>query len=209
MGAPDWRQELLAGDPVSVAPKLLGWLLHSHEPDGAAEHEVVLRITEVEAYRGVGADPGSHAHRRRTPRNASMFASPGTLYVYFTYGMHWCANIVAHESDQAGAVLVRAGEVVQGVDIARARRSAARSERDLARGPARLCAALAITGSCDGLDLLTSSRVWLTAPPVAGPDQPEVLVTTRSGVSGPGAAHPWRFALRDPSVSPHRPGRVV
>lgn len=206
MEEPDWRADLLAGDPVAVAPALLGWLLHSREPDGDPAHEVVVRITEVEAYRGIGADPGSHAHRRLTPRNASMFARPGTLYCYFTYGMHWCANIVAHDVGQAGAVLVRAGEVVQGSHVARARRPPARLDRDLARGPARLCAALAITGACDGLDLLSSERVWLTPPLLTFPDRPDVSVTTRTGVSGAGAGHPWRFALRgDPSVSPHRP----
>ncbi|MGV1003352.1 MAG: DNA-3-methyladenine glycosylase [Candidatus Nanopelagicales bacterium] len=193
---------LLGADPVSVAPRLLGSLLSS-ELGGAT---VTVRISEVEAYRGVGQDPGSHAHRRRTERNASMFAEPGTAYVYFTYGMHWCLNVVAHEPGLAGAVLLRAGEVVAGEASATQRRPAARSHRDLARGPARLCAALGVTRECDGWDLLAAGLLRLELAPAA---PRAYLSTTRTGVGGAGAGQPWRFALPgDPTVSPHRPADV-
>ena len=122
---------LLRGRPEDVAPGLLGCLLVASSADG----DVTLRVTEVEAYGGVGEDPGSHAHRGRRPRNATMFGRPGLLYVYFTYGMHWCANVVAHspgadhppgaghpDDRPAGAVLLRAGEVVEGDQLARDRR---------------------------------------------------------------------------------------
>jgi DNA-3-methyladenine glycosylase len=143
-------REWFARHPVLVAPELLGAVLTS-TVDGSP---VSIRITEVEAYGGVGEDPGSHAYRRRTPRNAAMFGPPGCAYVYFTYGMHWCLNVVAHEEGSAGAVLVRAGEVVDGLGRARERRPAARADRDLARGPARLAAALGVTRELDGADLL-------------------------------------------------------
>ena len=202
----------LAAHPVRVAPTLLGCVLTSHAGD-----PVSVRITEVEAYGGVGEDPGSHAHRRRTPRNASMFGPPGHAYVYFTYGMHWCLNIVAHDPGSAGAVLIRAGEVVAGIEAARARRLTARVDRDLARGPARLAAALAVTRDLDGVDLLDPGSVLRlggyqadaypssarTADPGGGA---ELGVGPRTGISGDGAHTPWRFWLLDDStVSPHRP----
>jgi DNA-3-methyladenine glycosylase len=169
---------------------------------------VSLRITEVEAYAGIGQDPGSHAHRQRTERNAAMFGPPGHAYVYFTYGMHWCLNVVAHPPGDAGAVLIRAGEVLNGLGTARERRPAARSDRDLARGPARLAAALGVTGTQDGTDLLDPAsplRLELPASP-AGPAG--VGSGPRTGVAGPGAPTPWRFWLDgDPTVSPHRPAR--
>ncbi len=191
---------LLRGRPQDVAPRLLGSLLVAASDEG----EVVARVTEVEAYAGVGEDPVSHAHRGRRRRNGSMFGRPGLLYVYFTYGMHWCANVVAHpvpaaedgrggagrggseDAGPAGAVLVRAAEVVDGVALARARRPRATSDRDLARGPARLTTALGITGEDDGTDLLDpTSRVRLLHPP-----EVPVLVRhgPRVGVAGEGAA---------------------
>lgn len=134
----------LAGHASVVAPSLL---------DGILRHgEVALRITEVEAYGGAD-DPGSHAAGGQTKRNNSMFGVQGTLYVYFTYGMHHCANVVCGPEGQAGAVLIRGGEVIEGLAIARARRSNARADRDLARGPARLCVALGIDLRADGTDL--------------------------------------------------------
>lgn len=170
---------------------------------------VTVRITEVEAYGGVGEDPGSHAHRRRTPRNATMFGPVGHAYVYFTYGMHWCLNVVAHEAGVAGAVLIRAGEVTGGVELARSRRPAARGVRDLARGPARLAAALGVTGAVDGCDLFDPRSPLRLAMPGGGSDhdqRTEVAAGPRTGIAGEGAPTPWRFWLMgDPTVSPHRP----
>ncbi len=132
--------ELLAGPVLDVAPRLLGAVLR--------HGEVAVRITEVEAYDGPN-DPGSHAYRGRTDRNAVMFGPPGHLYVYFTYGMHHCCNVVTGEAGTASAVLLRAGEVVDGIERARERRPRS-TDRDLARGPARLCRALALTRDQDG-----------------------------------------------------------
>lgn len=206
----------LARHPVQVAPGILGLLLTST----VGGMTVSVRISEVEAYGGVGEDPGSHAHRRRTPRNESMFGPVGHAYVYFTYGMHWCLNVVAHRPGEAGAVLIRAGEVVTGVEVARARRPAARTDRDLARGPARLAAALGVTGDLDGVDLLDGTGPLLLSRP-GGPSnwaardaQPastgraEHSSGPRVGLSGEGAETPWRFWVpSDPTVSRHRPTR--
>ncbi len=190
---------LLSGHPLGVAPRLLGAVLQSRI-DG---ERVDIKITEVEAYGGIGEDPGSHAFRRQTARNASMFGRAGCAYVYFTYGMHWCLNIVTGPKGSAGAVLLRAGEVVAGAPVARARRGATVSDRDLARGPARLASALGVTGAVDGTDLLGSRSplrlVWDTS------SAPAFIAGPRTGVSGPGADTPWRFHLPDePSVSPYR-----
>jgi DNA-3-methyladenine glycosylase len=154
-------------------------------------------------------DPGSHAFRGRTPRTAVMFGPAGHLYVYFTYGMHWCANVVCGPEGSASAVLVRAGEVVQGTDVARRRRPAARRDDDLARGPARLASALGIDGALDGVNLCDpSSPVWLEPAPSVPPG---VRTGPRVGVSGPGGdgdTFPWRFWLDgDPAVSTYRPGQ--
>lgn len=185
---------------MDVAPRLLGSTVTS-TVDGQV---VSLRVTEVEAYGGQAEDPGSHAFRRRTPRNATMFGPPGHAYVYFTYGMHWCLCVVTQPEGTAGAVLVRAGEVVAGEEIAAARRGSAIRSRDLARGPARLTVALGITGAVDGVDLFSrDSPVRLVLPPRVAP---EVLIGPRTGVGGDGALTPWRFHLPDePSVSPYRP----
>lgn len=164
---------------------------------------VVVRITEVEAYGGVGEDPGSHAFRGPTPRNATMFGPAGHAYIYFTYGMHWCANVVTGPSGSASAVLIRAGEVVEGVEIARRRRPTARTDRDLARGPARLTVALGITGEFDGVDMLDDSSPLRLV--IARRAQSALIVGPRTGVAGRGAATPWRFATDHPTVSPYRP----
>ena len=136
---------LLRRDSLEVAPALLGAVIAVTDPHG----HVAIRLTEVEAYRGE-EDPGSHAFRGRTARNASMFEAGGCIYVYFTYGMHHCLNIVTGPAGLSRAVLLRGGEVVDGIELARARRPAARVDRDLARGPARLCAALGLDRSDDG-----------------------------------------------------------
>ena len=147
-GSPDLRA-LLSGPVLEVAPRLLGAELRHASDVGT----VALRLTEVEAYDGAN-DAGSHAYRGRTPRNAVMFGPPGHLYCYFTYGMHVCCNVVTGPEGAASAVLLRAGEVVDGLELARSRRPGA-SDRDLARGPARLCKALGIDLSDNGNDLVT------------------------------------------------------
>lgn len=198
LAAPD--QGWFAREPLEVAPGLLGAHLRVVGATGA----VVVRLTEVEAYHGA-RDPGSHAYRGRTERNATMFGPGGRLYVYFTYGMHYCANIVCGSPGEAAAVLLRAGEVVEGVDLARTRRPAARRDVDLARGPARLAAALGLSRDDDGA-VVGSGRVSLQVRP-----RPlgEVLSGPRVGVAGPGGAaedYPWRFWLADePTVSVYRP----
>lgn len=193
-------RELLRGHAAQVAPQLLGALVTSRV-DGRT---VTVRLTEVEAYGGVGEDPGSHAFRRKGQKNATMFGPAGHAYVYFTYGMHWCLNVVTGDPDEAGAVLLRAGEIVTGVDVAWARRPSATRDRDLARGPARLTTALGVTGELDGVDLLARrGPLRLTLPSAVAID---VVETARTGVGGAGASTPWRFhLLDDPSVSPYRP----
>ncbi len=195
----DW----LARPVLEVAPSLLG----AHVTAGG----VTVRLTEVEAYAGT-RDPGSHAFRGPTPRTEVMFGPPGHLYVYFSYGMHWCCNVVCGPDGEASAVLLRAGEVVRGISSARGRRDAGRARphpvRDLARGPARLASALGLAREHDGLDLFdASSPVQLRiATGGVGP----VRQGPRVGVSGEGGdarLHPWRFWLDgDPTVSAYRPG---
>ncbi|MBL0004937.1 MAG: DNA-3-methyladenine glycosylase [Actinomycetales bacterium] len=171
---------------------------------------VTIRLTEVEAYAGVG-DPGSHAFRGETPRTTVMFGAPGGLYVYFTYGMHWCANLVCGPDGQASAVLMRAGEVVDGEEIARTRRGEACATKDLARGPARLASALGLTGEVNGtLTFEPDSPVRVQAAAEA-PDPARIRTGPRVGVSGPGGdgtAYPWRFWIDgEPTVSAYRPGK--
>ena len=187
---------LLRDAPVAeVAPALLGAVL--------LVGKVAVRVTEVEAYAGLGQDPGSHAHCGQTPRNEAMFGPAGRAYVYFTYGMHWCLNVVTGPVGQAAAVLLRAGEVFSGVELVRERRPGAR-DRDLCRGPARLTKALAVTGEVGGVDLLAAAspvRLLLAAAP-----PPAFQVGPRVGVAGRGAVTPWRFWLADePTVSSYRP----
>ncbi|MFI1652468.1 DNA-3-methyladenine glycosylase [Streptomyces avidinii] len=185
---------------LTVAPDLLGRTLVRRTADGPLE----LRITEVEAYEGE-SDPGSHAYRGRSARNASMFGPPGHAYVYFIYGMWFSLNLVCGPPGHASGVLLRAGEVTVGAELAAKRRISARSPRELAKGPARLATALDVDRSLDGTDLC------------AGPDSPLSLLTgtptsadlvssgPRTGVGGAGAGHPYRFWLTDdPTVSPYR-----
>ena len=141
------RQEL-AVDPVDAAKLLLGCVLESELSDGV----VRVRLTEVEAYRG-GDDPASHCYRGKTERNEVMFGPAGHLYVYFVYGMHFCANVVALTDGVPGAVLLRAGEVVSGVDVAMSRRPGARSATELAKGPARLTGVLGLDRRHNGADM--------------------------------------------------------
>ncbi|MEM9035122.1 MAG: DNA-3-methyladenine glycosylase [Actinomycetota bacterium] len=185
----------LGGDPVDVAPWLLGKVLRA--PDAAG------RIVEVEAYRE--DDPASHSFRRRTERNGTMFGPAGRLYVYRSYGIHWCANVVTGPSDHGAAVLIRALAPIEGLEAMRARRPAARRDRDLCSGPGKLCAALAVDDSHDDVDVTDpSSPVRLEddgTPPPAHP-----TVTTRVGITK-AVDEPWRWLVPD---DPHRsPGRGV
>jgi DNA-3-methyladenine glycosylase len=184
---------------VEVAPRLLNTLL--------VVDERVARIVEVEAYWGAH-DPASHAHRGPTSRNASMFGATGTLYVYRSYGLHWCANVVLCGPGEAGAVLLRAAEPVAGVDAMRAARPRIRREVELTNGPGKLCAALGIDGGDDGLDLLAAgSRVQLCTDGTPPPGVP--TVTTRVGITK-AAELPWRFLVPGhPWVSTGRPARAA
>jgi len=157
----------------------------------------------VEAYSGNGTDPAAHSHRGPTPRAAIMFGPPGRLYVYFSYGVHWCANVVVGADGEGSAVLLRAGEVVEGAELARFRRPAARSPRDLAGGPARLTQALAIGRDDLGTDLLSpqsSVRLHRGPAPAAISAGPRVGISMATDL-------PWRFWETDaPSVSVFRAG---
>jgi DNA-3-methyladenine glycosylase len=168
------RSELEAS-PVTLAPWLLNKVLVRGERSG--------RIVEVEAYHGAN-DAASHAYRGLTPRTAVMFGPPGHLYVYFTYGMHWCANVVCGPEGEAAAVLLRALEPIAGVEEMWDARPAARRLRDLCSGPAKLCQAMGITGEDTGTDLLAPRR------------QPRAA-------AGPGAVR----LLDDGTPPPRRPGR--
>jgi len=174
-----------------VAPELLNKVLVCGKRAG--------RIVEVEAYGGAD-DPASHGYRGRTPRNATMFGSPGRLYVYFTYGMHWCANVVCGEEGQAAAVLVRALAPLRGLEEMRLVRIAARRDRDLCSGPGKLCQALGITGEHDGADLISRDEGVTvlddgTSPPAPAGQGPRI------GVSA-GMDSPWRWWVPgDPNVS--------
>jgi DNA-3-methyladenine glycosylase len=199
-----------AAPALEVAPRLLGCVLEHQTGEGL----VAVALTEVEAYEGL-ADPASHAYRGRTGRNAVMFGEPGHAYVYFTYGMHFCVNLVCRPGGTPSAVLLRAGRVIDGIRLAGARRAAGRngagrgSDRDLARGPARLCQALGIDRGLNGTDVcdpgsplrvrsgLTADTGGLAVPPVSrGP---------RVGVNS-AAEWPWRFWVTgDPTVSVYRP----
>ncbi|MFD5321676.1 DNA-3-methyladenine glycosylase [Streptomyces sp. NPDC127098] len=187
---------------LEVAPDLLGRTLVRTTEDGV----IALRLTEVEAYAGE-LDPGSHAYRGRTARNATMYGPPGHAYVYFTYGMWHCLNLVCGPEDHASGVLLRAGEVLTGADLARRRRPKARGDAELTRGPARLATALGVDRALDGTDVCgpdprAPMRV-LHGTPVA---LEHVSAGPRTGVSGPGGVHPWRFWITDDrSVSPYRP----
>ena len=200
--APEWYRR----DVLEVAPALLGARLRVRGDAGS----VIVRITEVEAYRG-SDDPGSHAFRGQTPRNAAMFEAGGVLYVYVAYGMHHCVNVVCGPAGTAAAVLLRAGEVVEGTPLARSRRPAAQREVDLARGPARLAAALAVSRDDDGADIAAENRVSLLVPAEGSDAEPAQLRRgPRVGVAGPGGERrfPWRFWLEgEPSVSSYRAAR--
>jgi DNA-3-methyladenine glycosylase len=196
------QREFFERPSVEVAPDLLGCVI-SHS---TAAGLVAVMLVEVEAYAGE-ADPASHAFRGRTARNAVMFGPPGHAYVYFTYGMHFCVNLVCQPAGHASAVLLRAGRVIEGAPLARARRSgAARHPRDvdLARGPARLCEALGIDRSHDGADVIDPSSRLRVLAPLAPVTATGISRGPRVGVSR-AADVAWRFWITgEPAVSPYR-----
>ncbi len=178
-----------------VAPELLGCLLTSTSPEG----DVTVEVTEVEAYAGEH-DPASHAHRGRNSRNTAMFGEAGHAYVYRSHGIHWCLNVVTGTAGSASGVLLRAGRVVAGADLARTRRGDRVPPRSLARGPGCLGQALGITLEHYGTDLFAGSLLHL-AP---GPIPAQVSVGPRVGVTlAPDV--PWRWWVTgDPTVSAYR-----
>ncbi|MER6119249.1 DNA-3-methyladenine glycosylase [Streptomyces sp. NPDC001743] len=188
---------LLSHPAEEVAPKLLGSVLTCETPEGT----VGIVITETEAYSGT-ADPASHAYRGRTPRNAVMFGPAGHLYVYRSHGLHWCANVVTGTEGLASAVLIRAGRVIEGEDLARERRGEKVESPRLARGPGNFCQALGVTAEHNGAGLLTGGPVLLSE----GEPVSDALIRTgpRVGVS---KAHDWQhrfFLAGDPTVSAYR-----
>ncbi len=213
-------RDFFARPSVPVAPELLGCVLEHQTEAGL----VAVELTEVEAYAGA-SDPASHAYRGKTARNAVMFGPPGHAYVYFTYGMHFCVNLVCLGNGSASAVLLRAGRIIAGEDLTRARRTRGTAMipfRDLARGPARLCQALDIDRSLDGADVCAPDSPlrmrWPDASTTArsaavlarGDDPPKpprekILSGPRVGISA-AAEVPWRFWIEgEPTVSAYRP----
>jgi DNA-3-methyladenine glycosylase len=211
-------RDFLARPSWEVAPDLLGCVLE-HE---TAEGVVSVELTEVEAYAGE-LDPASHAYRGRTARNAVMYGPPGYAYVYFTYGMHFCANVICMPVGTANGILLRAGRVIAGAELARERRALRRPgrgqppepdpvrvirARDLARGPARLCQAMAIDRAQNGADLCDPEsplRLRRMAGDVRQDEPLQISAGPRVGVSA-GADTNWRFWLaNDPTVSVYRP----
>jgi DNA-3-methyladenine glycosylase len=193
-----FAREHLEVDVLPAARLLLGCLLVADRPDGP----VVVRLVELEAYRG-SDDPAAHSYRGRTARNAVMFGPSGHLYVYFIYGMHFCANISCLPEGQPGAVLLRAAEVVSNLDVARLYRPTARSDAELARGPARLATLLGLRREHNGLDLtdLASPVRLLPGEPV--PTE-RVCTGPRVGVAA-AQDRPWRFWVHgSPAVSAYR-----
>ena len=181
-----------ARDALTVARELIGCVFfHQH-----ARGLMGVRLVETEAYRGV-IDPGSHGYRGMTPRTEVMYGPPGRLYVYFTYGMHWCANIVCAEEGQCEAVLLRAGEPVVGIDLMRHHRPRITDDRLLASGPARLCSALGIDNRYNGASVLRGGSFWCAEDEKTEDyRRAEIAQTVRVGLAeGRGDDIPWRFVV--------------
>ncbi|WEG10727.1 DNA-3-methyladenine glycosylase [Microbacterium horticulturae] len=199
--------------PLEVAPRLLGGILTV----ALGDETVALRITEVEAYHGKGTgpvpDPGSHARMGYTKRNATMWGEPGHLYVYLSHGIHSCVNVVCGAEGEAGGILLRAGEVVDGLELARVRRPAARTDRELARGPGRLGDAMGLQHALhDGIDVVDGMPRGGAVASLLLRDEPldPVAAGPRVGIAGVAGtdAFPWRFWIAgDRTVSPFRWGR--
>ena len=186
------RRTDLEDDPVVVASRLLNKVLVNGDRSG--------RIVEVEAYHGAN-DAASHAYRGLTPRTAVMFGPPGFLYVYFTYGMHWCANVVCGPDGEAAAVLIRALAPLTGLEAMREARPAARTDRELCNGPAKLCQALGISGADNGSDLLTAAPGTVGLRDDGSPPPRRPGRGTRIGIKE-ATEKRWRFWVPgDPHVS--------
>lgn len=180
-------------DTVTVARALLGCVLWRRFDDGEL---LTARVVEAEAYLGAN-DMASHARRGlRSPRNESMYLEGGHAYVYFTYGMHWCMNVVTQEEGTAEAVLLRGAEPLKGIESMRERRPKAKRDFDLMNGPGKICAAMDIDKRLDG-ESLAGERLWLTPRDITVRDE-DIAVSPRIGVENSGEAAPWplRFFLR-------------
>jgi DNA-3-methyladenine glycosylase len=188
-------------DTVEIARQLLGCLLWRR----IGRRHLVARIVETEAYLGAN-DPASHARGGlRSARNESMYLHGGHAYVYFTYGMHWCMNVVTGEADIAEAVLLRGAEPVRGIEWMRANRPRAKRDHELMNGPGKLCQALEIDRALDG-EPLNGTRLFLTAREQQI-DDAALGVSPRVGVSGAGDAAHWPlrfFVIGSRHVSPYR-----
>lgn len=180
-----------ARDALEVARDLIGCVFAHELPEG----RVAVRLVEAEAYRGP-QDPGSHGYRGPTPRNRTMYGPPGRLYVYFTYGIHWCVNVVCARNGACEAVLLRAGEPIAGVEHMRARRPGIADERLLAAGPARLAQALGIDRSHDAATLLRGGEFWCAEDSETDSYRKQAARTKRIGLgAGRGDELPWRFVV--------------
>lgn len=180
---------------LTVARHLIGKTFARRTEDGL----VAGMIVETEGYISA-VDPAAHAYRGKTPSNATMFGQPGHIHVYFTYGMHYCVNVVTEAEGTAGAVLIRAIQPCAGIALMQTRRGERITERDLARGPGRLCAAFALTTANDGTDLL-GDTLWICEPPTPHKEPLPIAVTPRVGITQ-AVEWPWRFVLMgNPYVS--------
>lgn len=185
-------------DPLTVAPDLLNRILACD--DGRAG-----RIVEVEAYRGAH-DPAAHSYRGQTRRNATMFGPSGHLYVYFTYGIHWCANVVCGERD-GSAVLVRAIEPMGDIDAMRSARGYPPKDKNIGSGPARLAQALGITGALDGVDLVAGTQ-GIRLVDDGTPPPPDPVAGPRIGISK-AVDYPWRWHVPGHAHVSRVPGRRI
>ena len=192
LGKQRLTKDFFARDALEVAEGLIGCVIESRRPEGLAS----VRIVETEAYRG-HLDPGSHGYRGITPRTEVMFGPPGRLYVYFTYGMHWCANTVCGRDGECQGVLLRAGEPVAGVELMRERRGGLANDRLLASGPGRLAQALGISKEHNGTSVVRGGEVHIYRDALTEATRKlEVLQTKRIGLGvGKGEDLPWRWVV--------------